>query len=444
MVVRGVLIWGMGGSISVSVRIQIIEFDERVAGVSVSAFCRQVKVSRASFYRIRALARRQGTVAALSVGSRAPKNPARRWGPDWDERIAQVRGELEAAGMEAGPWSVWWRLSQGGCLPAPSRATIARRLRAMGLVVPAPRKRPRGSYKRFTRSSANEMWQIDGMTWSLEEELVTIYQVVDDCSRLLVALQARRGAENAAHAQQVLAGAFTTWGRPALVLSDNGRAFNTHRTGIHGATEKWLAAQGVRPVSGRVGHPQTQGKVERAHQGVRAWLAARTPTTLNALQQALDDYTRWYNTERQHQGLGTAVTPLQVWQQAPRALPSPVPVNLDALTPSTPVTLPPLTPQPHDRAERRVQSNGSVSYKGRSISIGTALSGTTVTILEYPVRLDLYDGIGQRLATLPWPQPTQVQAGNRRLLDARHAPNRLIPPPPRRHRTSAPRHTPPA
>ncbi|WP_232023072.1 hypothetical protein [Actinomyces viscosus] len=33
------------------------------------------------------------------------------------------------------------------------------------------------SYKRHARSAANELWQIDGFEWRLEERLVTIYQV---------------------------------------------------------------------------------------------------------------------------------------------------------------------------------------------------------------------------------------------------------------------------
>ena len=126
--------------------------------------------------------------------------------------------------------------------------------------VPAPRKRPRTSYKRFTRSAANEMWQIDGFQWRLEDRLVTVYQVVDDCSRVITALRACWGGESVAGARTVLEEAFATWGRPAAILSDNALAFNTSRITGPGATEKWLASLGVRPISGRVGHPQTQGR----------------------------------------------------------------------------------------------------------------------------------------------------------------------------------------
>ena len=156
--------------------------------MSVEEFCAQVGISRASFYRIRRRAEHEGLAAALTPRSRAPRHPARVWDQGTDERIAQVRADLLAAGREAGPASVWWVMSQGASVPAPSRATIARSLRRAGLVVPAPRKRPRTSYKRFTRSAANELWQIDGFQWRLEDRLVTVYQVVDDCSRVITAL----------------------------------------------------------------------------------------------------------------------------------------------------------------------------------------------------------------------------------------------------------------
>ena len=43
---------------------------------------------------------------------------------------------------------------------------------------------------------------------------MTIYQVIDDCSRLLVGLRACTGGERADDAQAVLAAAFEAWGAP--------------------------------------------------------------------------------------------------------------------------------------------------------------------------------------------------------------------------------------
>ena len=403
--------------------------------MSVEEFCAQVGISRASFYRIRRRAEHEGLAAALTARSRAPRHPARVWDQGTDERIAQVRADLLAAGREAGPASVWWVMSQGASVPAPSRATIARSLRRAGLVVPAPRKRPRTSYKRFTRSAANEMWQIDGFQWRLEDRLVTVYQVVDDCSRVITALRACWGGESVAGTRMVLEEAFATWGRPAAILSDNALAFNTSRITGPGATEKWLASLGVRPISGRVGHPQTQGKVERSHQPAAAWLRAHPASTLEELNAELDRFTSYYNTERQHQGHGVALTPLRVWAQTPRALASPAPIDLERLPAGGgPISLPdPADPdQAVDRARRTVMSNGCLNYKNRVLSLGATMRGIEVTVVEYPTRLDLYDPDGRRFVSLPWPQPTQRQQGNRSTIDTKKPPYRLIPLPPRR------------
>lgn len=148
----------------------------------------------------------------------------RRWGADTDAAITRIRRDLEAQGKEPGAWSVWWVLSQGGSRQAPSRSTIARRMRALGLVVPAPRKRPRSSWKRFTRTSANELWQLDGIEWRLAGRPVTVYQAIDDCSRVITALKAFWGGESHQGAKEALEAAFRDWGRPAALLSDNGPA----------------------------------------------------------------------------------------------------------------------------------------------------------------------------------------------------------------------------
>lgn len=248
----------------------------------------------------------------------------RRWGADTDAAITRIRRDLEAQGKEPGAWSVWWVLSQGGSRQAPSRSTIARRMRALGLVVPAPRKRPRSSWKRFTRTSANELWQLDGIEWRLAGRPVTVYQAIDDCSRVITALKAFWGGESHQGAEEALEAAFRDWGRPAALLSGNGPALNTSRwSGSPCRTERWLASLGVRPISGRVGHPQTQGKVERAHQSLQTRLRAHPAGTLEEPSTELAAFQTYYNTERQHQGHSIAHTPLMIWNQVDRALPLP-------------------------------------------------------------------------------------------------------------------------
>ena len=348
----------------------------------------------------------------------------RRWGADTDAAITRIRRDLEAQGKEPGAWSVWWVLSQGGSRQAPSRSTIARRMRALGLVVPAPRKRPRSSWKRFTRTSANELWQLDGIEWRLAGRPVTVYQAIDDCSRVITALKAFWGGESHQGAKEALEAAFRDWGRPAALLSDNGPALNTSRwSGSPCRTERWLASLGVRPISGRVGHPQTQGKVERAHQSLQTRLRAHPAGTLEEPSTELAAFQTYYNTERQHRGHSIAHTPLMIWNQVDRALPLPRtgqpgrPGPHRAPDPARPRR--PARADPPQRAPQR-----AVSYKNRVLNVGRAMSGQTVTLLEHPLRLDLVDAHGELFGSMDWPQPKSTK-DNRTSINVTDPPYRL-------------------
>lgn len=109
------------------------------------------------------------------------------------------------------------------------------------------RKPPRSSYRRFARQVAGELWQVDALVYRLSgtcHTKVTIYQVLDDTTRLDVGTTAFPEPENGAGARTTLAAALTAYGRPAEVLPDNGEAFATYHRGRVSATEAW--ARGAR------------------------------------------------------------------------------------------------------------------------------------------------------------------------------------------------------
>mgnify|MGYP000256217012 CR=1 FL=1 len=194
----------------------------------------------------------------------------------------------------------------------------------------------------------------------------------------------------------------------------------------------------MRPISGRVGHPQTQGKVERAHQSLQTWLRAHPTTTLTQLNTTLAAFQPYYNTERQHQGHSIAHTPIMIWNQVNRALPNPAPINLSALDPTAPLTLPALEGQP-EQTHRTVHRNGTISYKNRILNIGRPMNGQTITLLEHPLRLDLINTHGQLFASLDWPQSKNTK-NNRTSINLTNPPYRLTPKPttpnrPRSHDT---------
>ena len=82
--------------------------------------------------------------------------------------MIQMRRQLTAAGLDAGPDTIRWHLGHHHGIEV-SASTIRRRLVAAGLVVPEPRKRPKSSYLRFAADLPNEMWQADMCHWRLAD-----------------------------------------------------------------------------------------------------------------------------------------------------------------------------------------------------------------------------------------------------------------------------------
>ena len=103
--------------------------------------------------------RREGD-AAFEPRSRRPKTSPAAIPAATVELIVQLRRRLCAAGLDAGSDTIGWHLAEHHRLRV-SRATIDRTLRRQGLVVAAPKKRPRSSYIRFEAEQPNEMWQSD-------------------------------------------------------------------------------------------------------------------------------------------------------------------------------------------------------------------------------------------------------------------------------------------
>ncbi|KAA8727409.1 integrase core domain-containing protein [Corynebacterium phocae] len=225
--------------------------------------------------------------------------------------------------------SIWFAGIESGELqpPVPSVSTIARLLRHAGGVESNPRKRPKSSYLRFQRGKAMELWQLDGLKYHLYDQqstVITIYQLIDDATRKDMGTSAYPSNENSADALDVVTRAIAHYGAPNELLTDNASAFNQLRQGKVGPLEEYVASQGCKPIPGRPGHPQTQGKNERSHTTLIRFLDAHRPTTLEQAKELITTYREHYNTRRPHQGLGKPVmTPEQAWELMEHAEPQP-------------------------------------------------------------------------------------------------------------------------
>jgi transposase InsO family protein len=324
-------------------------------------------------------------LAAVLARSRAPVSHPGRINPAVEDLAVQVRQRLAAQGWDCGPLSVLANWPENAP-PPPSRAQLARIFGRRGLVKPQPQKRPRSSYRSYARPAPNELWYSDGFDWPLADgTVVTVLQLNDDCSRYDLGARAATG-ETSAEIKAMLTSAIAIHGVPQEFLSDNHVSYNPHRRGWRGEVAGWLRSLGVRTITCSVGHPQGNGKAERAHQTLQKWLTAQPQAvTLDELQTQLDIYREAYN-NRAHQGLGGA-TPQQVWDSLPHADPPDPPSNPDHVLART----------------IKVSANGNVAVSGwGSVNIGSRHKGRHVHVLVnlQTATITIFDGIGTEIRTV--------------------------------------------
>jgi putative transposase len=354
--------------------------------VDVAAFCREHGVSTRTFYRHRARIEAEGS---WRERSRRPHTSPGRAGPELDAWICKLRADL---GVDNGADFIRDALREihartAPSWPVPSRSTINRVLARHGLLEPSPAKRPRSSWRRFSFAQPRDCYQIDATEVTLAGgDTVVVFDVLDDCTRRLVACHAAP-SETAHAAVTAIGKAVTACGAPGLVLSDNGAAF-THRLIKPDAGPSRFAravtAAGSRLIHSSPYHPQTCGKVERHHQTLKQWLAARPPAaTIHALQHQLDTYREHYNQHRRHSALTARATPHHAWHTAPTlGGPTHPPIQTDATVHRGPVTV-----------------TGVIHAGTHRIGVGCAYRGHALTTIRDRDHATVYNHDGDPIGT---------------------------------------------
>jgi transposase InsO family protein len=347
--------------------------------VNVRTECALVGVSTKTFYKYLARFDAEG-LNGFYPRSRRPWTSPARVSALVEDALIRVRKELDDDGWDAGAEQIafWvqrhpeaWPLDAG----VPSRATINRVLERRGQLVKVPQRRPRRSRHRFEAEQPNTMWQMDGFQYDLANgSTVVILQIIDDCSRLDLALRAA-SSENSLDVWAAVMHASSRHGLPARFLTDNGGAFSGARRGWISRLEENLRALNVMPITSSVGHPQTCGKCERVHSTVLQWLAKRPAAkTLQDLQVLLDTYQRHYNHERAKTHLG-GLTPAERYALGP----------LDGPGPQTllwPVVITTAT----------VSASGCIGIDAHLLGVGRRHAGTTVTTIRKHHQIAVFNG----------------------------------------------------
>jgi transposase InsO family protein len=248
----------------------------------------------------------QGLVGLMDRSSK-PLSCPHQMSPVVEARIIELRREHPGWG----PRTLVHRLEIEGFDPVPARTSIYRCLVRHGLITPHARRRSRGDYKRWERSRAMDLWQLDvlGGVRLVDGSDAKVITGVDDHSRFCVSawVIARATARPTCDA---LALALRNHGAPAQILTDNGKVF-TNRFGTGSGEvlfDRMCKDNGIRHLLTAPRSPTTTGKVERFHKTMRAeFLNGKTFASIDDAQAQLDVWVHTYNFERPHQSLGMAV-----------------------------------------------------------------------------------------------------------------------------------------
>ena len=342
-----------------------------VEGRRVGEVAASYGVARSWVYELVARWRGEGD-AAFERRSRRPKSSPAAIPDAIVELIVGLRRQLIAQGLDAGSDTIGWHLEQHHHLRV-SRATIDRTLRRQGLVVPAPKKRPRSSYVRFQAEQPNEMWQADfthyRLTTGVDGEILSW---LDDHARHALSVTAHLRV-TATTVLDTFRDAVSRHGAPASTLTDNGMVFTTRLSGGKGgrnAFEAELRRLGIVQKNSRPNHPTTCGKIERFQQTLKAWLRHQPdqPSTVAQLQNLCDRFVAIYNQQRPHRALPARCTPAVAYRLRPKAAPG----DRDSDT--------------HYRVRHdRIADGGSVTLRLNGtlhhIAVGRAHTGTRVVML---------------------------------------------------------------
>jgi transposase InsO family protein len=330
-----------------------------VEGANVRELCRRFAISPKTAYKW--IARhRGGGPDALNDRSRRPAASPDRCSTVVEDKVLRLRD----AHPRWGGRKLRARLIATRDPDVPAASTITAILRRHGRLDPDARA-AHTPFVRFERDAPNRLWQMDFKGhFAAGSGRCHPLTVLDDHSRFALGLVAC-GDERDATVRSHLTTIFRRYGLPERMLCDNGPPWGTTGSGQkYTALGVWLLKLGVGVGHGRAYHPQTQGKDERFHRTLAAEvIQGCTFADLSACQSRFDPWREVYNHERPHEALNLAV-PASRYKVSERTFPEVLPIWEYG---------------PGD-AVRKVDSDGTISFRNRPIELGKAFRGERVAV----------------------------------------------------------------
>lgn len=276
---------------------------------NISSLCREFNISRKTGYK---WIKRYETENSFADHSKKPKQIGNKTSIEAEKKILEIRKDNPGWGAA----TIHKVLENQGEMKIPCSRTINNILNRNGCIS-AEDSEQRKRYLRFQKEQCNEMWQTDfkGDFPMKDGNRCYPLDILDDRSRYLIKIVPSASTKNIVIPS--FEEAFSEYGMPKSVLSDNGGQFAGFR---HGYTqfEKWLMDFDVLPIHGRAYHPQTQGKIERFHRTLNNELLRFNE--FNDVAEANEKMQTWrdkYNNVRPHEALDM-FTPSDVYTKSPR------------------------------------------------------------------------------------------------------------------------------
>lgn len=285
----------------------VIELVRR-SPVTKKATLEEIGLSASTFYRWQQRYRREGEAGLVD---RRPQ-PGTIWNrlrPEEEQAIlsAALR-EPDHSPREIACWisdNAGFAISESSVYRVLKRHGLVREVQVEGF--------PASKEYRMKTTRVNEQWQSDasyffvvGWGWYY------LISVLDDYSRMILAWDLKADMTSASISEVVEQAVEWTGMKNVPVedrtrlVSDNGSSYLSH------AFEDYLRMLRIRHIRCAPHHPQTNGKIERFPETLKARLNLLVYTSPEELRRAMAEFIKFYNHRRYHEGIGN-VTPTDVY-----------------------------------------------------------------------------------------------------------------------------------
>lgn len=338
---------------------------------NVAQLCREFGISRETGYVWLRRFREAGhDVRAVDERSRRPHTTPTAFDEDVADLVVAARKKYPLWG----PRKLYVVLCERHtAIEIPKPSTIAAILTRRGMTRPrgpARRRAPPRTQPFANVTGPNATWCIDfkGQFRMGDGKWCYPLTILDAHSRFLVRCEALT-EPTGTQVVRVFDSAFTEYGTPSAIRSDNGSPFASVGAGGLTSFSVWTVRLGIRPERIEPGKPQQNGRLERFHRTLKQATASPPAANLRLQQRRFDFYRREYNEERPHEAIGMK-RPAELFEPSPRNYPRKLltPYELDG--------------DAYDVACEHpfVDKRGYMQWREQRIFVSSALSGEQLTL----------------------------------------------------------------